>query len=72
MIRFLIGLISFCLVSACSNTADFETGEIKTLKIIKEAIDAANQPKTFVKARKLLSREQVDSANTRTATRGNG
>ena len=54
--------IIFLLVS-CSNTPELETGEIKTLQMLKSAINQSVKPKTFIDARKLLSREQIDAAN---------
>ena len=53
----------FTLVS-CSNTTEFETGEIRTLQILKQTFQKSNQTGVFLDARILLNREQIDAANT--------
>lgn len=40
-----------------------ETGEIRTLKLLKKAFDTPNKPKQFIDARNLINREQIDAAN---------
>ena len=60
----LFATLSFLLILAsCSNTKDLETGEIRTLQLLKKAIDSSNKPKGFVDARSLISRKQIDEAN---------
>ena len=59
----LICLALIFSISACSNTPELETGEIKTLQLLKEALFEQNNEKTFVDARMLLSRQQIDAAN---------
>ena len=58
---FIIFLLIFSLCS-CSNTSDLETGEIKTLQLLKNAFDRSNSPKVFVDSRNILSRDQIDTA----------
>ncbi len=59
--KFLVNLtLIWCLVS-CSNTTDLETGEIKTLKVIKSALLQSKGQKTFVNSRTLLDRKKIDS-----------
>jgi hypothetical protein len=41
-----------------------ETGIIKTFQLLKSTINQSNASKTFLDARNLLSREQIDVANT--------
>ena len=48
---------------ACSNSQEFETGEIKTIGLIKNALEQLNRPKTFLDARSLIDRKKIDKAN---------
>ena len=41
-----------------------ETGEIRTLKVLKQAFDQSTEPKKFIDARNLLTRAQIDAAKT--------
>lgn len=50
-------------LGCCSNTKELETGEIKTLQLVKTVFEKPKQSKIFIDARNLLSREQIDSAN---------
>lgn len=56
-------LVLILTIGSCSNTPEMETGAIKTLQIIKKALEQHSDSKTFVDARNLLSREQIDAAN---------
>ena len=60
----LVILATILILTACSNTPDLETGEIKTLHLLKQALDDSNKPKRFIDARNLLSRKQIDAAKT--------
>ena len=40
-----------------------ETGEIRTLQLLKKAFEDSNKPKRFMDARNLINREQIDAAN---------
>ena len=62
MTRLLIILLAISALASCSNTPELETGEIKTLKLIKKIFEQNNQPKQFLDARAILSRQQVDAA----------
>ena len=50
------------ILASCSNTPELETGEIKTLQLIKNSFNQTNKPKIFVDSRDLLSRGQIDAA----------
>ena len=52
------------LLTACSNTPDFETGEIKTLQLLKTAFSQTSKSKIFINSKDILSRKQIDDANT--------
>ena len=51
-------------LASCSNTPELETGEIKTLQVLKNAIIQSRKSKKFINARDLLSRKQIDESNT--------
>lgn len=51
------------VIAGCSNTPEFETGEIKTFRLFKKAVSQNRNKKYFIDARKLLTRQQIDSAN---------
>ena len=60
-------LINFALIltlTSCTNTPERETGEIKTLRLLKQAFEHRNQSKIFIDSRTLLSREKIDAINT--------
>ena len=63
MNKFLLSLVLIVIVASCSNAPDMETGEIKTLQILKKAFDTPNEPKQFIDTRNLINREQIDAAN---------
>ena len=62
MSKFLLRFTVIFLLAACSNSTELETGAIKTLQMLKSVVDQSKNPKMFVDARKLLSREQIDDA----------
>ena len=63
MNKFLASLIFIVIFASCSNNTDMETGEIRTLQLLKKAFDSSNKPKRFIDARNLINREQIDGAN---------
>ena len=64
MNKFLAGLSFILILASCSNAPETETGEIRTLQLLKTAFDSTNKPKRFIDARNLISRQQIDAANT--------
>ena len=60
--NFLISLLIILALSSCSNTSELETGEIRTLQMLKQTFENSKKPKRFVDARNLLSRKQIDAA----------
>ena len=64
MNKVLATLFLVVILTSCSNAPNMETGEIKSLQILKEAFDKSTNSTRFVDARNLLSREQVDAAKT--------
>jgi len=63
MKTFLINFALILTLTSCTNTPERETGEIKTLQVLKQAFEKRNDPKIFVDSRILLSREKIDAAN---------
>ncbi len=63
MNKFLASLCLIVILASCSNAPETETGEIRTLKLIKDAFEASKKPKQFIDARNLINREQIDAAN---------
>ena len=64
MNKFLTILIIISTLVSCSNSPELDTGEIKTLALIRKAFQESKKPKLFVDARNLLSRKQIDKAGT--------
>ena len=48
-------------IVACSNSPELETGEIRTLQLLKQAIVGSKQRNVFIDARTILSRKQIDA-----------
>ena len=63
MSKFFASLALVLILASCSNAPETETGEIRTLQLLKKAFDGSNKPKRFMDARNLINREQIDSAN---------
>ena len=63
MKTFLINFALILTLTSCANTPERETGEIKTLQLLKQAFDQRNHSEIFVDSRILLSREKIDAAN---------
>ena len=62
MKNILIFIIITLLCVGCSNSPEIETGEIKTVQVLKEALSNRQSQDIFIDARKLLTREQIDAA----------
>ena len=63
MIKFFANLSLIVILASCSNTTELETGEIRTLQLLKKSFDNSNKPKQFIDARNLINRNQIDAAN---------
>ncbi len=63
MRKLFVKFILLFTIVACTNTPDLETGEIKTLNLLKDMIYQPRNKKIFVDSRNLLSREQIDAAD---------
>ena len=63
MNKFLTGLSFILILASCSNAPETETGEIRTLQLLKKAFDQSNKPRGYIDARNLINREQIDAAN---------
>ena len=63
MNKFLASLSFILILASCSNAPETETGEIRTLQLLKNALISLDKPKRFVDAKDLINREQIDAAN---------
>ena len=63
MNKFFANLFLLIIAASCSNAPETETGEIRTLQLLKTAINNSKEPKLFVDARNLINREKIDAAN---------
>ena len=63
MNKFFASLALILILASCSNAPETETGEIRTLQLLKKAFDSSKQPKQFIDARNLINRKQIDEAN---------
>ena len=57
-------LIILQLFSACSNSPEYESGEIKTLNLIRQAFAKPKTEKIYLNAKAILNRDMIDKANT--------
>ena len=63
MNKFLASLTLIIILTSCSNAPETETGEIRTLQLLKKAFDSSKKPKQFINARNLINRKQIDEAS---------
>ena len=63
MNKFFKSLPFILILASCSNAPETETGEIRTLQLLKKAFEDVNKPKRFTDARNLINREQIDAAS---------
>ena len=63
MKKFLACLFLIVILASCSNVPETETGEIRTLQLLKKAFDSSNKPLQFIDARNLINRDQIDAAS---------
>ena len=49
-------------VTGCNNSSDFETGEIKAIKVFTEAIVARSKSRTILNTRNIITRKKIDNA----------
>ena len=63
MNKFFVSLSLILILTSCSNAPETETGEIRTLQLLKKAFASSNKQKQFIDARNLINREQIDAAS---------
>ena len=63
MKKFLASLTLIFILFSCSNAPETETGEIRTIKLIKGVFEDSRKPKRFIDARNLINREKIDAAS---------
>ena len=59
--RLVFSILFLLALSACGNSPELETGETKVLKIIKDKMETPSGATAYIDARKLVSREILDS-----------
>ena len=62
MKKILLISVLISILVCCSSTSELETGEMKTLSILGQALKQSNKPKGFFDSRSLLTRKQIDEA----------
>ena len=55
-------ILAFVTMISSSNSSDFETGEIKAIKILREALVARNTSTVLLDTRKIITRKKIDNA----------
>ena len=55
-------LLSLIITTACSNSSDFETGEVKSIKKLQEALLARKVSTKILDTRNVITRERIDDA----------
>ena len=55
-------LLSLIILTACSNSSDFETGEIKAIKNLRDALLASKTPTKILDTRQIITRKKIDDA----------
>ena len=51
-------IVVFATLISCSNSSNFETGEIKAIKILREALIARNTSTVLLDTRKIITRKK--------------
>ena len=55
-------ILVFATLISCSNSSDFETGEIKAIKILRDALSARQASTILLDTRKIITRKKIDNA----------
>lgn len=62
MIRNLTLLASLCVLLACGNSLELETGETKFIKLVQSEMKRSSEPEANIDARKIVTRSMIDTA----------
>ena len=54
--------VVLAMLTACSSSSDFETGEIKAIKVLRETINARKTPTIMLDVKKIVTRKKIDNA----------
>ena len=57
-----IVILAFTTLISCSNSSEFETGEIKAIKMLRETLIARNTSTILLDTRKIITRKKIDDA----------
>ena len=55
-------IVAFTSLISCSNSSEFETGEIKAIKTLRETIISRSTPSMLLDTRKIITRKKIDDA----------
>ena len=53
---------ALAMLTSCSNSSEFEAGEIKAIKMLRETINARSTPSIILDVRNIVTRETIDEA----------
>ena len=56
-----LNALTLILFTACSNSSDMETGEIKAIKTLREAFSARKMPNKILDTRTIVTRKKIDN-----------
>ena len=54
--------LTLAMLTSCSNSSDFETSEIKAIKMLRETINARKTPTMILDVRNVVTRKKIDKA----------
>ena len=57
-----IVIVACTTLLSCSNSSDFETGEMKAIKILRETLIARNTSTILLDTREVITRKKIDDA----------
>jgi len=62
MKRLILLFTALVMLTACSNSSDFETSEIKAIKMLRDTISTRKTPSMMLDVKKIVTRKKIDEA----------
>ena len=62
MKKLVLLFVALVMLTACSNSSDFETSEIKAVKILRDTINSLKTPTAMLDVKKIVTRKKIDEA----------
>ncbi|MEE2999665.1 MAG: YjbF family lipoprotein [Pseudomonadota bacterium] len=59
---FTLVFLTLAMLTSCSNSSEFETSEIKAIKMLRETINARKTPTMILDVKKIVTRKKIDEA----------